>query len=90
MPDTCADDVTGVILAGGQSRRMGQEKARLVIQGEPLIVVQDGKLIERNLREERLTLDDVMEEARRSEIEQLDQVKWAMLEPGGKMTFIKK
>lgn len=37
MPDTCADDVTGVILAGGQSRRMGQEKARLVIQGEPLI-----------------------------------------------------
>ena len=30
-----------------------------------------------------------MEEARDKEIESLDQIKWAVLEPGGKMTFIK-
>jgi uncharacterized membrane protein YcaP (DUF421 family) len=65
-------------------------RARTLIQGQPLIVVQDGKPIDDNLRSERLTLDDIMEEARSNEIEQLDEVKWAVLEPGGKMTFIKK
>ena len=64
-------------------------RARNVLQGEPLIIVQDGKAIERNLAEERLTLDDVMEEARQSEIETVDQIKWAVFEAGGKITFIK-
>jgi uncharacterized membrane protein YcaP (DUF421 family) len=65
-------------------------RARSVLQGEPLIVVQDGKLIERNLEEERLTVDDVMEEARGNEIERLDEIKFAVVEAGGKMSFIKK
>jgi uncharacterized membrane protein YcaP (DUF421 family) len=65
-------------------------RARRILQGEPLIVVQDGKLIEHNLQDERLTLDDVMEEARGQEIESLDEVKFAIVEPGGKMSFLKK
>jgi uncharacterized membrane protein YcaP (DUF421 family) len=65
-------------------------RARRVLQGEPLIVVQDGKPIERNLKDERLTLDDVMEKARSNEIESLDKVKFAIVEAGGKISFIKK
>lgn len=65
-------------------------RARTVIQGEPLIVVQDGKPLEQNMRSQRLTVDDVMEEARDKEIENLDEIKFAVLEPGGKMTFMKK
>jgi uncharacterized membrane protein YcaP (DUF421 family) len=65
-------------------------RARKIIQGDPLIVVQDGKPIERNLRSERITIDDLMEEARAKEIERLDEIKWAVLEPGGTMSFIKK
>jgi uncharacterized membrane protein YcaP (DUF421 family) len=66
------------------------KRARRILQGEPLIVVQDGKPIDRNLHEERLTLDDIMEEARSNEIESLDEVKYAVVEPGGKMSFLKK
>jgi len=66
------------------------KRARRILQGEPLIVVQDGKPIDRNLKEERLTLDDVMEEARSNEIENLDEVKFAVVEAGGKMSFLKK
>lgn len=54
-----------------------------MIEGEPLIVVQDGRPIGRNLRSERLTLDDVMAEARGAEIERLEEIKWAVLEAGG-------
>ena len=37
---------------------------RRVLEGAPIVIVQDGRLIERNMRRERLTADDVSEEAR--------------------------
>ena len=63
---------------------------RKVVQGQPLIIVENGKPIERNMRSELLTIYDVMEEARESDIETMDEIKWAVLEAGGKITFIKK
>jgi uncharacterized membrane protein YcaP (DUF421 family) len=61
-----------------------------VIEGEPLILVQDGNAIQHNLRSERLNIDDVQEEARGQGIESLDDVKWCVLEASGSMSFIKK
>ena len=63
---------------------------RPILEGEPLIVVEDGKAIEKNLRRERLTLEEVMESARMHEIGSLDEVKWAVLERNGELSFIKK
>ena len=65
-------------------------RARSVIEGEPLIVVQEGKPIEKNMRGNRITVDDVAEEARGQGIDSLDKVKWAVLETSGKITFIEK
>ena len=65
------------------------KRAKSLIEGEPLIVLQDGKLIERNLKGERLTADDVADEARTQGIGDLGGVKWAVLETSGKITFIK-
>jgi uncharacterized membrane protein YcaP (DUF421 family) len=65
-------------------------RARAVIEGEPVIVVQDGKPIEKNMRGDRITLDDVAEEARGQGIPSLDDVAWAVLETSGKITFVKK
>lgn len=64
-------------------------RIRPILQGEPVVLVEHGRLIERNMRRERLTYDDLAEAARRSEIESLDQVKWAVLETTGDVTFIK-
>jgi uncharacterized membrane protein YcaP (DUF421 family) len=63
---------------------------RPVLEGEPIIVVDDGKVIERNLRRERLTQGEIAEEARSNGIAHLAQVKWAVLETNGKISFIKK
>jgi len=63
---------------------------RPILEGEPLIVVQDGAPIERNLKRERLTLEEVAESARLHEIGSLDEVKWAVLERNGEISFIKK
>jgi len=65
-------------------------RARPFLQGEPIVLVEHGELVERNMRRERLTLDDLAEKARLSEIESLDEVKWAVLETNGEISFIKQ
>lgn len=64
-------------------------RVQTLVEGAPLILVQDGKPVEENLRSERLNIDDVAEEARGQGIERLDEVKWCVLETTGTMSFIK-
>jgi uncharacterized membrane protein YcaP (DUF421 family) len=70
---------------GFRVRRM-----RPYLQGEPIVLVEHGQLIEHNMRRERLTPDDLAEKARLSEIESFDQIKWAVLETNGEISFIKQ
>jgi uncharacterized membrane protein YcaP (DUF421 family) len=66
------------------------KRARLVTEGEPIVLVQDGEIIERNMRRERLSQGDVEEEARQQQIASLQDVRWAILEKAGTITFIPK
>jgi uncharacterized membrane protein YcaP (DUF421 family) len=65
-------------------------KVRLVTEGEPIILVQDGEIIERNLRRERLTHGDLEEEARRQQVASLSDIRWAILEKEGTISVIPK
>jgi uncharacterized membrane protein YcaP (DUF421 family) len=65
-------------------------RAQILIEGEPLILVEDGKPIARNLRTERVNIEDVAEEARMQGIENIEDIKWCLLERSGTMSFIKK
>jgi uncharacterized membrane protein YcaP (DUF421 family) len=65
-------------------------RLRPVLEGEPVIIVRDGELIEANLRRERLTAEEVAEEARQQKIATLAEVRWAVLESNGKISFITK
>ncbi len=65
-------------------------RVRPVLEGEPVVIVQDGSVIERNLGRERLTREEVAEEARKQQIASLDDVAWAVLETSGDISFIPK
>jgi uncharacterized membrane protein YcaP (DUF421 family) len=65
-------------------------KIRVATEGEPIVLLQDGQIIQRNLRRERLTHGDIEEEARRQQIASLGDVRWAILEKEGSITFIPK
>jgi uncharacterized membrane protein YcaP (DUF421 family) len=66
-------------------------RLRTVLEGEPLVIIQDGKPIERNMRRERLALDEVMEEARaNAQISSLDEIQFAIVENSGSISFIQK
>jgi uncharacterized membrane protein YcaP (DUF421 family) len=68
-----------------RSRRL-----RPILQGEPIVLVQDGSLIESNLRRERLTAGEIAEAARQEQIASLEDIQWAVLETSGKISFIPK
>jgi uncharacterized membrane protein YcaP (DUF421 family) len=93
------DSVTGVVLAAGTIGSLATltayltyrfRRIRNVVEGEPVILVENGQTIDRNLRNERLTLDEVMEQARLQQIESLSDVQWAVLETNGSISFIEK
>lgn len=63
-------------------------RLRSVFEAEPLVLVEDGKIIDRNLRRERMTPEEVAAEARLQQIASLDGVRWAVLESNGKISFI--
>jgi uncharacterized membrane protein YcaP (DUF421 family) len=65
-------------------------RLRPALDGEPIIVVQDGKPIERNMKRERLTLEEVLVQARGQQIASLEQIEWAVLETSGKISIIPK
>jgi uncharacterized membrane protein YcaP (DUF421 family) len=65
-------------------------RSRPLLEGDPVIVVHDGQVIERNLRRERLTVDDIAEEARKQQIAHLADVRFAVLETSGDISFIPK
>jgi uncharacterized membrane protein YcaP (DUF421 family) len=63
---------------------------RPFLGGLPIVLVQDGSPIDGNLRRERLTVDELAEQARLQQIASLDDVAWAVLEPSGTISFIEK
>jgi uncharacterized membrane protein YcaP (DUF421 family) len=65
-------------------------RLRPILEGEPVIVFEDGEPVEKNLRRERLTVEEIAAQARLQQIESLDQIKWAVLETNGQLSFIKK
>jgi uncharacterized membrane protein YcaP (DUF421 family) len=66
------------------------KRARRVLEGNPIVIVDHGELVESNVQRERMTQDDIAEEARQQQISSLDQVEWAILEANGSISFIKK
>jgi uncharacterized membrane protein YcaP (DUF421 family) len=63
---------------------------RPVLEGVPIILVEDGAFVEENLRRQRLTKEEIAAAARVQSIPSVDQVRWAVLETNGQITFIKK
>jgi uncharacterized membrane protein YcaP (DUF421 family) len=61
-----------------------------VLEGDPLVIVDHGEIVERNLTRERMTKAEIAEEARQQQIASLDEIEWAILEANGSISFIKK
>ena len=66
------------------------QRARRLIEGRPLVIIEEGRLIDDALRLEHLPLSEVTEAARLAGIADLGDVRLAVLETSGKMSFIRR
>jgi uncharacterized membrane protein YcaP (DUF421 family) len=80
----------GVLVVAVSYASFRIRRLRPVVEGEPMVVVQDGKPIEGNLRRERITLEELAASARKQQIASLEEVEWAVLETSGQVSFIRK
>jgi uncharacterized membrane protein YcaP (DUF421 family) len=90
--------VTGAMLAAGTFAAMTVlfswlafrfPRVQPVLEGDPVILVEHGNAIDRNLRVNRITLEELAAQARlNAQIAHISDVEWAVLETSGNISFI--
>ena len=63
-------------------------RLRPILDGEPIVLIHDGRPIEANLRRERITIEELHAQARLEQLPSLDEVAFAVLETGGRISFV--
>jgi uncharacterized membrane protein YcaP (DUF421 family) len=59
-----------------------------VVESTPTVLAHDGRLVHDNLHRERITPSEIYSEMRKSGLERLEQVRWAVLEGDGKISIV--
>lgn len=90
--------VTGAVLATGTIALLvvamsyagfRWQRARTMVEGVPVVIVSDGRLVPGSMRVERLTEDDVVTEAREQGIGDIADVRLGVLESDGRFSFVR-
>lgn len=66
------------------------QKLRKFLDGEPVILIRDGKIDERKMRKNRYNFDDLLIQLREKGIGDLRNVEYAILEPSGRLSVFQK
>ncbi|MDY8094090.1 DUF421 domain-containing protein [Paenibacillus polymyxa] len=64
------------------------KKIRDITDGRTTILIKDGKILEDNLRKERLTLDELMEQLRSKNVFKVADVEFALMETSGEVNVL--
>ena len=63
---------------------------RRLLEGEPRILIREGRMLDKVLERDKVTQAEVLSEMRLAGIARLDEVEWGILEPSGKISFLKR
>lgn len=63
--------------------------ARRLLDGTPIVLIQSGKIVEKNLKISKFTVNDLLEELRLKDIFDITDVDFAILETNGKLSVLR-
>ena len=90
--------VTGAVLAAGTFGfwvtvmtwgTWRSQRVRRIVDGVPIVLVQDGRPVDAALRLEHMPIDEILEAARQQGIDDLARIRLAVLEPSGRISIIR-
>lgn len=65
-------------------------RAEKLLDGTPQVIVRNGQLLKENLKRDRVTVAEVESQMRLAGISRIDQIAYAIIEPQGPISFIRK
>lgn len=65
-------------------------RIREVICGKPILLIRDGKMLEKNMRKEMYTINDLLEQLRFNSIQNVSDVEYGILETNGQLSVLLK
>lgn len=77
-----------VLIVGQSYLAFRWPRARKVLEGLPVVLVRDGAIVKEALKLERVSQDELVEQARGHGIADLSRVRLAVLEADGKVSFL--
>ena len=69
---------------------MRSKAYRNIVSGSPKIVIRNGKIIQKELKSLRFTVEDLLEELRLNDVFDLNEVLFALVETNGELSVYKK
>jgi len=66
------------------------KKIRELVEGQPTILIENGKIKEKQMAKERYSIDDLLTQVREKNINNLADVEFAILETSGKLSVFPK
>ncbi|HKN94953.1 MAG TPA: YetF domain-containing protein [Thermoleophilaceae bacterium] len=63
-------------------------RMRSMLEGQPVVLVDNGEMIERNMKRERITVEDIEAEGRMQQVTDIGDMRWAVLETNGQISII--
>ena len=65
-------------------------KFRRLVCGKPIVLINNGKVDQKEMARLRLSIEDFFEELREKDVFSIEDVAWAIMETNGKLSIIKK
>jgi len=65
-------------------------RGRKILDGTPVILIENGRLLEAGLKKTKLTINDLLEECRQKDIFDMAEIEFAILETSGRLSVLPK
>jgi len=79
--------IVSILIAHFTAKSM---KLRRFVVGVPIIIIEDGKILEDNVEKTKIDLSDLLQEARNNGYFDISEIEFAIMEPNGKISFLPK